>query len=89
MLGAAPEESSEPPGYTDYATVYIAADTVQAHVVASVLRSEEIEVYLKGEVLSSAIGELPMTVKQVEVQVPTEDRERARGLVMRFESAEP
>jgi hypothetical protein len=69
----------------DYVTVFIASDPVQAHLVRGLIEAEGITVYLKGEALTSALGELPVTVKQVEVQVPREDRVRALELAARFE----
>jgi hypothetical protein len=87
MLGAAPEDAHEPPQFTDYATVFIAADPVQAHIVRGLIEAEGLVVFLKGEGLTGALGELPATVRQIEVQVPEEDRERARALVLRFEAA--
>lgn len=85
MRGAVPPASHERPRYTDYTTVFIAADSIQANVVASLLRAEELVVHLKGEPLTGAIGELPANLTQIEVQVPSEDAERAREFVLRFE----
>jgi hypothetical protein len=85
MRGAAPDDEHQRPTFTDYVTVFIAADPVQAHLVRGVIEAEDIPVYLKGEALTSALGELPVTVKQVEVQVPMEDRDRALAVAARFE----
>ena len=85
MRGAAPDDPHETPSFTDYVTVFIASDPVQAHLVRGLIEAEGITVYLKGEALTSALGELPVTVKQVEVQVPREDRVRALELAARFE----
>lgn len=85
MLGSAPNDPPEPARPETYRTVFIAADPVQAHLVRNLVEAEGIIVYLKGERLAGAIGELPTTVRQVEVQVPTGDFERARQAVMCFE----
>ena len=74
MRGVAPDDPNEAPRFHEFRTVFIASDAVQAHLVRGLIEAEGIRVYLKGEVLSSAIGELPMTVKQVEVQVEVEAR---------------
>jgi len=85
MRGVAPDDVHERPGFTDYVTIFIAADPVQAHLVRGLIEAEDITCYLKGEALTSALGELPATVKQVEVQVPREDRERGLAVAARFE----
>lgn len=85
MWGAAPNDPHEPPRFNDFDTVFIAADPVQAHLVRGLIEADGIHVYLKGESLSSAIGELPANVGQIQVQVAPEHRERAREIVMRFE----
>ena len=85
MRGAAPRDPGEPVDYEEFRTVFIAADVVQAHLVGGLIEAEGIGVYLKGEALSPAIGELPIDVTRVEVQVPESDRARAREIAMRFE----
>lgn len=87
MRGPAPEDPAEPARFTDYQTVFIASDPVQAHLVRGLIEAEKIVVYLKGESLASAVGELPVTVKQVEVQVSADERERALEIVHRFEAS--
>jgi Putative prokaryotic signal transducing protein len=87
MSGAAPDDPGEKPRFSEFRTVFIASDVIQAHLVGGLIESEGIRVYLKGESLSSAIGELPPNVAQIEVQVGVEDWERARLITMRFESS--
>jgi hypothetical protein len=89
MAGMAPDDPPEPPDYNDFRTVFIAADVVQAHLLRGLIEAEGIIVYLKGESLRSAIGELPVDVTRLEVQVPVEDRERGRAIAMRFEGPSP
>jgi hypothetical protein len=71
--------------FNDLETVFIAASAVQGHLVASSIEAEGIPVYIKGEMLQGAVGELSADVHQVEVQVPVERSERAREVAMRFE----
>jgi len=85
MRGSAPDDVHEEPRFTEYETIFVASDPVQAHVVRGLVEAEGIVVYLKGEALSSALGELPVTVQQVEVQVPVESALRGREIVRRFE----
>jgi hypothetical protein len=71
--------------YNDLRTVFIAENVVQGHLVAGTIEAEGIPVYLKGEMLQGAVGELSADVRQVEVQVPLERVDRARQIAMRFE----
>jgi hypothetical protein len=71
--------------YNDLRTVFIAENPVQGHLVAGAIEAEGIPVYLKGEMLQGAVGELAPDVRQVEVQVPAERVDRAREIAMRFE----
>ena len=85
MGGRAPNDPHEGPEYSDYRTVFIASDAIQAHLVKGLIESEKIRVYLLGEALAGAVGELPATVMQIEVQVPSEDYLEAREIALRFE----
>jgi hypothetical protein len=80
--GADPEPGLE---YNDLRTVFIAANGVQAHLVAGAIEAEGIPSYLKGEMLTGAVGELGADTHHVEVQVPAERAEEARTIAMRFE----
>lgn len=71
--------------YNDLRTVFISDNVVQGHLVAGAVEAEGIPVYLKGEMLQGAIGELAPDVRQVEVQVPMERVDRAREIALRFE----
>lgn len=85
MAGRSTNDPHEGPQYSDFRTVFIATDSVQAHLVKGLIESEGIRVYLRGEALSGAVGELPATVMQIEVQVPSEDYPEAREIALRFE----
>lgn len=87
MRGPSPDDPPETPRPEPLRTVFIAADAVQAHLVRGAIEADEIYVFLKGEALVSAIGELPVNVRQVEVQVAESDFDRARGIALRFEGA--
>jgi len=71
--------------FNDLRTVFIASSVVQGHVVAGAIEAAGIPVYLKGEMLQGAIGELAADVGQVEVQVPIDRVERARDIALLFE----
>jgi len=71
--------------FLELETVFIAASAVQGHLVAGTIEAEGIPVYIKGEMLQGAVGELSADVHQVEVQVPVERAEQARQIAMRFE----
>jgi hypothetical protein len=88
VAGAPPTESEPGLEYNDLRTVFIANSVVQGHLVASVLEAAGIPVYIKGEMLQGAVGELAADVSQVEVQVPVERSDLARELVSCFEGPE-
>lgn len=79
--------SPEPPEveYHELETVFVASDLAQGQLVASTIEAEGIPVYVKGEFLQGALGELPATVSQVEIQVPIERAEAAREIARRWE----
>jgi hypothetical protein len=73
--------------YNDLRTVFVAGSVVQGHLVAAAIEAEGIPVYIKGEMLQGAIGELSPEVSRVEVQVPIDRFDRAREISDRFEGA--
>jgi hypothetical protein len=79
----------EPPAFRELVTIYKAADGIQAHLVKALLEREGIPVSISGEALMGAIGELPATMLDVEVQVPPEFATRARKLALRSEGKRP
>jgi len=79
----------EPPSYRELATIYQAADGTQAHLVRAALEAEGIPVNIAGEALMGAVGELPATMLQVEVQVPPEFAVRAREIALQCETGRP
>lgn len=81
-----PDSTDEPAlEYNDLRTVFIANSAVQGHLVAGAIEAAGIPVYLKGEMLQGAVGELAADVGQVEVQVPAERMDDARVVTPRFE----
>jgi hypothetical protein len=76
----------EPPAYQELETIYQAADGIQAHLVKAALEEEGIPVNISGEALMGAVGELPATLLQVEVQVPPEFATRAREIALACEA---
>ena len=85
MQGASSNDAPEGARFNEFRTVFIAADAVQAHLVKGLIESEKIYVYLRGESLSGAVGELPATVTQIEVQVSSDDFVEAREIALQFE----
>ena len=89
-LAAGPRALPEDPAleYNDLRTVFIAASPVQGEIVAGALETAGIPVFVKGGPLSGAIGELPATVVQVELQVPVERVDDALVITRRWEGGE-
>ena len=75
----------EPPVFRELQTIYQAADGTHAHMIRVALEAENIPVHIAGEALMGAVGELPATLLQVEVQVPPEYAERAREIAVQCE----
>jgi len=71
--------------FLELVTIFIASDLSQGQVVASTIDAAGIPVFVKGELLQGAVGELPPAVGQVEVQVPIERAQNAREIAMRWE----
>lgn len=69
----------------NYVRVYRAANATEAHVIRGLLEQHDIRVRLLGEGLSSGLGELPVEVIEVEIQVPSLYRQRARELIDEYE----
>ncbi len=69
----------------NFASIYRAANATEAHVVRGLFEQHGIEVRLVGEGLSSGLGELPAAVVEVEIHVPTGDRQLARQLIDEYE----
>lgn len=84
---AGPREEPEDPAleYNALCTVFIAANPVQGEIVAGALEAAGIPVFVKGGALSGAIGELPATVVQVELQVPLDREDDALAITRRWE----
>lgn len=83
VAGEAP--ALPPPGYRELEAIYVAPDPPTAHLIKGALESEGIPAVLLGEALAGAIGELPVTARQVTVQVPPEHAERAREIALQVE----
>jgi hypothetical protein len=84
-----PPDSTSELEFLELVTVFIAADLSQGQVVASAMDVAGIPVFVKGELLQGAVGELPPAVGQVEVQVPIERAESAREIAMLWEGPDP
>ena len=86
VSGPAPAEPDLGLEFNPLKTVFIAGHATHGHVVAAAIESEGIPVYIKGEMLQGAVGELPSLAYQVEIQVPVERADQAREIAIRFES---
>ncbi|MFK7895604.1 MAG: DUF2007 domain-containing protein [Myxococcota bacterium] len=86
-FGLAPDRVVDDPGleFVEWKTVFIAPNAGIGRLVGNAIEEEGIPVYVKGEALQGAIGELPATVSQVEVQAPVERFEEAREIALWFE----
>ena len=60
------------------------ANYLEANTIRAMLDSEGIEVFLKGEALAGAMGELPMNVTEIEVFVKPEQFAQAERLLNDF-----
>ena len=87
----APGEAPQPelPTFRELVTIYKAADGIQAHLIRNALEAEGISVFIRGEALMGAMGELPVTMLDVEVQVSPEFAARARELALRCDRDTP
>lgn len=68
-------------------TVYEAANALEAHMLADVLKQEGITAQVLGGFLTGAVGELP-AAGLVRLMVDDEDFDRARVVIERWESAQ-
>ncbi|MEE4246462.1 MAG: DUF2007 domain-containing protein [Kangiellaceae bacterium] len=68
--------------------VYRANNWLEANLIKSMLELEGIDVFLLGEYLMGAIGELSADVAQVELQVSARDKSRAEVLVKQYLAAD-
>jgi hypothetical protein len=72
--------------YRELQTIYETSNHVQAHLIRSLLEQDDIPVHISGESLEGAIGELPPTMLFIRVQVPVEQAQRAREIVLQSEA---
>ena len=68
-----------------FVRVYRAANSTEAHLLRGILEQHRVPVRVVGDVLAAGIGELPMDVIQVELQVPSGFRQLARQLIDEYE----
>ena len=85
-LKTGPAPSLPPPEYAELETVYTATDPPLAHLIRGALEAAGIEAVLQGEALAGAIGELPVTMREVRIQVAPEFAERAREIALQVEA---
>ncbi len=85
ILGERPTAVAPEVEFLELVTIFIACDLSQGQVVAGAIEAAGIPVFVKGELLQGAVGELPPAVSQVEIQVPIERQEPAREIAMLWE----
>ena len=68
-------------------TAYEAANSLEAHMIADLLKQEGIEAEVTGQHLQGAVGELP-AAGLVRVMVPQERYADARAIIQRWESTD-
>ncbi|MDV2857780.1 MULTISPECIES: putative signal transducing protein [Oceanimonas] len=72
----------------DWIRVFDAANSLEAHALKGALESRGIDVRLKGEALSGALGELPMDVAQITLLVSAGNWQQAREFVQHYQHKE-
>ncbi|MCO7224838.1 DUF2007 domain-containing protein [Pleionea sp. CnH1-48] len=60
------------------------ANVIEAHTLKGLLERDGIEVFLKGEMLAGALGELPVDMAQVELYVSEEQWSRASSIIEQY-----
>jgi hypothetical protein len=73
--------------YLELQTIYETSNSIQAHLIKSVLEQHDISAYVSGDSLQGAVGEIPPTMLYIRLQVPLEDAERAREIVLQTEAS--
>lgn len=68
--------------------IYEAANAVEAHMIADMLKQEGVEAHVHGQHLQGAIGELP-AAGFISVQVDEADYVQAREFIQRWEAKHP
>lgn len=85
--GEAPPEAEPAVEYRELITVYETNDQVQAHIIRCLLEAQQIPVHIGGEALQGAMGEIPLTMLSIRVQVPVEHARQAREIALASEDA--
>lgn len=67
---------------------YDAANAIEAHMLADLLKQEGIEAYIRGEFLQGAVGEVP-AAGLVRLEVADADLPRAKAIISGWEAAQP
>jgi len=73
--------------YLELQIIYETSNSIQAHLIKSVLERHDIAAHVIGESLQGAVGEIPPTMLYLRLQVPLEDAERAREIVLQTEAS--
>ena len=87
--GPAPAAPEADVAFHELSTVYETNDRIQAHLVRSLLEDAGIPAHVSGDALQGAIGELPLTMLAMRVQVPVEHAEQAREIALERDRQRP
>ena len=88
VLALGPPPEPEPEAFRELVTIYVAPDSVRAHLLKSLLTDLGMTAVVIGDALGAAVGELPATVLNVRVQVPPESAAEAAQLARDFDRGE-
>ena len=70
----------------DYEIIYKAASSHEAHFIKGLLKQYSIESKLLGENLSIGVGELPVSVLQVDILVPKNRIKKTKSIISNYEN---
>ena len=73
------------PAAKAFVRIYRAANSTEAHLLKGLLEQHGMPVRMFGEGLAGGLGELPVDVMQVDIEVPVGYRKFARELIAEYE----
>lgn len=69
----------------DWVTLYNAENSLEANIIKGLILNAGIECQIKGEILQSAMGEIPFEQTQVSVQVYAIKERHAREILVNYQ----
>ena len=85
-LAAGDASPAAPPTRDELVTIYQTNDQVQAHLVRFRIEEAGIPVHIAGESLQGAMGELPLMMLSIRVQVPASAALEARRIATKADA---